>query len=647
VEKFADIQILHYQVPGFEALPLQQKKLIFYLSKAALEGRDILFDQNGKYNLRIRRTLEVIYLFYDGDQADKDFQEMVIYLKRVWFSNGIYHHYGCEKFVPGFSPAFLQKAMESIDEVLFPLAEGQTVEELYRELYPVIFDPSFEPTRVNQKKGDDLLLTSACHYYENVSQSEAENFYHRMRKENDSTPISYGLNSRLVKKGSELLEEVWREDDLYTEAIEKIIYWLERAAGAAENEQQKHIINLLIRFYRTGDLKTFDEYSIAWLKETQANVDFINGFIETYGDPIGLKGSWEALVNYKDEKATLRTQIISSHAQWFEDNSPTDKAFKKEVVKGVSAKAITAAILGGDLYPSTAIGINLPNAEWIRALHGSKSVTISNITAAYHEDSRHNGFMDEFVCDKEMVALMTQYGELTDELHTDLHECLGHGSGKLLPGVSQDALGAYGATIEEARADLFGLYYMGDRMLVDLGLLPNTEAYKAEYYSYMMNGLMTQLVRIQRGHQIEEAHMRNRQLIAKWVYEKAKDNHIVELVRQNDKTYVRIDDYERLRTLFGELLAEIQRIKSTGDFSAAQMLVETYGVMVDEALHEEVLTRYGKLNLSPYKGFVNPRYIPVTDKEGHITDVQIDYSETYVEQMLRYSREYSSLPSIN
>lgn len=647
MEKFADIQILHYQVPGFEALPLQQKKLIFYLSKAALEGRDILFDQNGKYNLRIRRTLEVIYLFYDGDQADKDFQEMVIYLKRVWFSNGIYHHYGCEKFVPGFSPAFLQKAMESIDEVLFPLAEGQTVEELYRELYPVIFDPSFEPTRVNQKKGDDLLLTSACHYYENVSQSEAENFYHRMRKENDSTPISYGLNSRLVKKGSELLEEVWREDDLYTEAIEKIIYWLERAAGAAENEQQKHIINLLIRFYRTGDLKTFDEYSIAWLKETQANVDFINGFIETYGDPIGLKGSWEALVNYKDEKATLRTQIISSHAQWFEDNSPTDKAFKKEVVKGVSAKAITAAILGGDLYPSTAIGINLPNAEWIRALHGSKSVTISNITAAYHEDSRHNGFMDEFVCDKEMVALMTQYGELTDELHTDLHECLGHGSGKLLPGVSQDALGAYGATIEEARADLFGLYYMGDRMLVDLGLLPNTEAYKAEYYSYMMNGLMTQLVRIQRGHQIEEAHMRNRQLIAKWVYEKAKDNHIVELVRQNDKTYVRIDDYERLRTLFGELLAEIQRIKSTGDFSAAQMLVETYGVMVDEALHEEVLTRYGKLNLSPYKGFVNPRYIPVTDKEGHITDVQIDYSETYVEQMLRYSREYSSLPSIN
>lgn len=647
MEKFADIQILHYQVPGFEALPLQQKKLIFYLSKAALEGRDILFDQNGKYNLRIRRTLEVIYLFYDGDQADKDFQEMVIYLKRVWFSNGIYHHYGCEKFVPGFSPAFMQRAMKSIDEVLFPLTSGQTVEDLYYELYPVIFDPSFEPTRVNQRKGDDLLLTSACHYYENVSQSEAENFYHQMRKEDDSTPVSYGLNSRLIKKGSELLEEVWREDDLYTEAIEKIIYWLERAAGAAENEQQKHIINLLIRFYRTGDLKTFDEYSIAWLKETQANIDFINGFIETYGDPIGLKGSWEALVNYKDEKATLRTQIISSHAQWFEDNSPTDKAFKKEVVKGVSAKAITAAILGGDLYPSTAIGINLPNAEWIRALHGSKSVTISNITAAYHEDSRHNGFMDEFVCDKEMVALMTQYGELTDELHTDLHECLGHGSGKLLPGVSQDALGVYGATIEEARADLFGLYYMGDRKLVDLGLLLDAEAYKAEYYSYMMNGLMTQLVRIQRGHQIEEAHMRNRQLIAKWVYEKAKDNHIVELVRQNDKTYVCIEDYERLRTLFGELLAEIQRIKSTGDFSAAQMLVETYGVTVDEALHEEVLTRYGKLNLSPYKGFVNPRYLPVTDKEGHITDVQIDYSETYVEQMLRYSRDYSSLPSIN
>ena len=647
VEQFADLQILRYRVPGFENLSLQQKELVYYLTEAALQGRDILFDQNGKYNLRIRRTLEAVYTGYKGDKNTPDFKAMEVYLKRVWFSNGIHHHYGSEKFVPGFAPEFFKEAVLSVDASTLPLAEGQTAEQLCDELSPVIFDPIVMPKRVNQAAGEDLVLTSACNYYDGVTQKEAEDFYNAMKDPKDETPVSYGLNSRLVKENGKIQEKVWKVGGLYGQAIDKIVYWLKKAEGVAENPEQKAVISELIKFYETGDLKTFDEYAILWVKDLNSLVDFVNGFTESYGDPLGMKASWESLVNFKDMEATHRTEIISGNAQWFEDHSPVDKQFKKDEVKGVSAKVITAAILAGDLYPATAIGINLPNSNWIRSHHGSKSVTIGNITDAYNKAAHGNGFNEEFVYSDAELQLIDKYADLTGELHTDLHECLGHGSGKLLPGVDPDALKAYGSTIEEARADLFGLYYVADPKLVELGLTPNEDAYKAEYYTYLMNGLMTQLVRIEPGNNVEEAHMRNRQLIARWVFEKGAADKVVELVKKDGKTYVVVNDYEKLRALFGELLSEIQRIKSTGDYQGAHDLVENYAVKVDPALHAEVLERYKKLNLAPYKGFVNPKYEAVVDAAGKITDVKVTYDEGYAEQMLRYSKDYSNLPSIN
>ena len=647
VEQFADLQILRYRVPGFENLSLQQKELVYYLTEAALQGRDILFDQNGKYNLRIRRTLEAVYTGYKGDKNTPDFKAMEVYLKRVWFSNGIHHHYGSEKFVPGFAPEFFKEAVLSVDASTLPLAEGQTAEQLCDELSPVIFDPTVMPKRVNQAAGEDLVLTSACNYYDGVTQKEAEDFYNAMKDPKDETPVSYGLNSRLVKENGKIQEKVWKVGGLYGQAIDKIVYWLKKAEGVAENPEQKAVIAELIKFYETGDLKTFDEYAILWVKDLNSLVDFVNGFTESYGDPLGMKASWESLVNFKDMEATHRTEIISGNAQWFEDHSPVDKLFKKDEVKGVSAKVITAAILAGDLYPATAIGINLPNSNWIRSHHGSKSVTIGNITDAYNKAAHGNGFNEEFVYSDTELQLIDKYADLTGELHTDLHECLGHGSGKLLPGVDPDALKAYGSTIEEARADLFGLYYVADPKLVELGLTPNEDAYKAEYYTYLMNGLMTQLVRIEPGNDVEEAHMRNRQLIARWVFEKGAADKVVELVKKDGKTYVVVNDYEKLRELFGELLSEIQRIKSTGDYQGAHDLVENYAVKVDPVLHAEVLERYKKLNLAPYKGFVNPKYEAVVDAAGKITDVKVTYDEGYAEQMLRYSKDYSNLPSIN
>ena len=647
VEQFADLQILRYRVPGFENLSLQQKELVYYLTEAALQGRDILFDQNGKYNLRIRRTLEAVYTGYKGDKNTPDFKAMEVYLKRVWFSNGIHHHYGSEKFVPGFAPEFFKEAVLSVDASTLPLAEGQTAEQLCDELSPVIFDPTVMPKRVNQAAGEDLVLTSACNYYDGVTQKEAEDFYNAMKDPKDETPVSYGLNSRLVKENGKIQEKVWKVGGLYGQAIDKIVYWLKKAEGVAENPEQKAVIAELIKFYETGDLKTFDEYAILWVKDLNSLVDFVNGFTESYGDPLGMKASWESLVNFKDMEATHRTEIISGNAQWFEDHSPVDKLFKKDEVKGVSAKVITAAILAGDLYPATAIGINLPNSNWIRSHHGSKSVTIGNITDAYNKAAHGNGFNEEFVYSDTELQLIDKYADLTGELHTDLHECLGHGSGKLLPGVDPDALKAYGSTIEEARADLFGLYYVADPKLVELGLTPNADAYKAEYYTYLMNGLMTQLVRIEPGNDVEEAHMRNRQLIARWVFEKGAADKVVELVKKDGKTYVVVNDYEKLRALFGELLSEIQRIKSTGDYQGAHDLVENYAVKVDPVLHAEVLERYKKLNLAPYKGFVNPKYEAVVDAAGKITDVKVTYDEGYAEQMLRYSKDYSNLPSIN
>lgn len=647
VEQFADLQILRYKVPGFEELTLKQKELVYYLTQAALEGRDILFDQNGKYNLRIRRMLEAVYTNYQGNKTNSDFKNMEVYLKRVWFSNGIHHHYGSEKFVPHFSQEFLREAVLNVDSKELPLADGQTASQLCDELFPVIFDASVMPKRVNQTDGEDLLLTSACNYYDGVTQQEAEKFYNSMKDPKDETPVSYGLNSRLVKEEGKIKEKTWKVGGLYTEAIEKIVHWLKKAENVAENDVQKAVIGKLVRFYETGSLKDFDEYSILWVKDLDSRIDFVNGFTETYGDPLGMKASWEALVNFKDLEATRRTEIISSNAQWFERNSPVDDSFKREEVKGVSAKVITAAILAGDLYPATAIGINLPNANWIRAHHGSKSVTIGNITDAYNKAAHGNGFNEEFVYSDEEKQLIDKYGDLTGELHTDLHECLGHGSGKLLPGVDPDALKAYGSTIEEARADLFGLYYVADPKLVELKLVPDADAYKAEYYTFLMNGLMTQLVRILPGNEIEEAHMRNRQLIARWVFEKASTDKAVEMIEKNGKTYVVVNDYQKVRTLFGELLAEIQRIKSTGDFNAARSLVEKYAVKVDPVLHAEVLERYKRLNLAPYKGFVNPKYELATDKNGNVTDVTVSYDEGYAEQMLRYSRDYSPLPSVN
>lgn len=643
VEQFADLQILRYRVPGFEQLSLRRKQLVYYLSQAALEGRDILFDQNGKFNLQIRRLLEAVYTSFKGDRTTEQFRALEVYLKRVWFSNGIYHHYACDKFVPAFTAAYLEEVIKSLPEEVLPLEEGETRQAMCDKLFPVIFDPSVMPKRVNQADGEDLVQTSAANYYEGVTQQEAEDFYAAQKKADDPEPVMYGMNSRLVKKDGRVYEQVWKVGGMYSAAIEKIIVWLEKAEAVAENDAQREVIRLLVEFYRTGDLKVFDAYSIAWLKDTGSLVDFVNGFIESYGDPLGMKASWESIVNFKDMEATHRTETISSNAQWFEDHSPVDARFKKEEVKGVSAKVITAAILAGDLYPSTAIGINLPNSNWIRSVHGSKSVTIGNLTDAYNKAARGNGFREEFVYSDTERLLLEKYADITDDLHTDLHECLGHGSGKLLPGVDPDALKAHGSTIEEARADLFGLYYLPDAKMVELGLVPDAEAYKAEYYSYMMNGLMTQLVRIEPGCTVEEAHMRNRQLIARWALEHGKAEYVVEMVVRDGKTYVRINDYAKLRLLFGELLAEIQRIKSEGDYEAARQLVEKYGVQVDPVLHAEVLQRYRSLHLAPYKGFLNPVYTPQTDAEGNIVDVHISYTEGYAEQMLRYSRDYSNL----
>lgn len=642
-EKFADLQMLRYEVKGWESLTLDQKKLVYYLSEAALNGRDILFDQNCKYNLGIRHLLECVYTYYKGDRESEEFKAFEVYLKRVWFSNGIHHHYGELKFLPGFSKEWLWKTIGEIDSQEFDEKLGMCECDL-SALMNVMFNPEVLAKKVNQSDGEDLILTSACNYYgEGVTQAEAEAFYEAMKDTLDPEPVMYGMNSRLEKRDGQLVENVWKTGGLYGEAIAKIVYWLEKAATVAENEQQRAVIEKLIQFYNDGDLKTFDDYCIAWVKDLDSRVDFTCCFTESYGDPLGLKASWESIVNFKDMEATKRTETISSNAQWFEDHSPVDARFKKEECKGISAKVITAAILAGDLYPSTAIGINLPNSDWVRAAHGSKSVTIGNLTEAYAKAAHGNGFNEEFVYSDKERELIDKYDSMTDDLHTDLHECLGHGSGKLLPGVSGDALKAYGSTIEEARADLFGLYYVGDKKMLDLGLLPSKEAYKAQYYSYMMNGLMTQLVRIEPGNQIEEAHMRNRSLIAHWCYEKGQAENVVELVKQDGKTYVRINDYKKLRTLFGDLLAEIQRIKSEGDFEAARALVENYAVKVDAELHTEVLARYKALNLAPYKGFINPVYTPVLDEDGNITDVTIDYSESFADQNLRYSRDYSNL----
>lgn len=682
-ERFADIQMLRYELKGFDALSLNQKLYIYCLAKATLMGRDITFDQQGKYNLRIRKTLEAIYRHYKGiigeaiENAEtvcdstteietssvcdsEEFKAFEVYLKRVWFASGIHHHYGCEKFKPGFSEEFFYQLMEEISEDELPLKRGESKEDLLAQLVPVIFDPDVMPKRVNQTDGEDLVKTSACNFYENVTQAEVERFYARLKDASNPTPPSYGLNSKLTKRNNEMIELVWKEDGLYSEPIKEIVSWLLKAQKFAENEGQKHVIDLLVKFYRTGNLEDFDRYSIAWVQQHEGMVDFINGFIEVYGDPLGLKGTWEGIVEYKDLEATQRTQTISKNAQWFEDHSPVDPRFRKPEVKGVTANVICAAMLGGEEYPASAIGINLPNANWIRQEHGSKSVTIGNLTDAYNKAAQGNGFRDEFVIDEETVALMNQYADITDDLHTDLHECLGHGSGQLLPGTDPDALKAYGNTIEEARADLFGLYYVADHKLVELGLTPNDEAYKAQYYSYLMNGLLTQTIRIKEGDKIEEAHMRNRALIAWWTLEHAEG--AVELVTEEvsyasaedalkdaegnivtTRTYVKVNDYEKLRHLFGELLAEIQRIKSEGDFEAARQLVEKYAVNIDPALHREILARYKKLNLAPYKGFINPKMTLVYDEEGNPIDVNLDYEESYIDQMLRYSEEYGTL----
>ena len=682
-ERFADIQMLRYELKGFDALSLNQKLYIYCLAKATLMGRDITFDQQGKYNLRIRKTLEAIYRHYKGIIGEaientetvcdstteietssvcdsEEFKAFEVYLKRVWFANGIHHHYGCEKFITGFSEEFFYQLMEEISEEELPLKRGESKEDLLAQLVPVIFDQEVMAKRVNQTDGEDLVKTSACNFYENVTQAEVERFYARLKDASNPTPPSYGLNSKLTKRNNEMIELVWKEDGLYSEPIKEIVSWLLKAQKFAENEGQKHVIDLLVKFYRTGNLEDFDRYSIAWVQQHEGMVDFINGFIEVYGDPLGLKGTWEGIVEYKDLEATQRTQTISKNAQWFEDHSPVDPRFRKPEVKGVTANVICAAMLGGEEYPASAIGINLPNANWIRQEHGSKSVTIGNLTDAYNKAAQGNGFRDEFVIDEETVALMNQYADITDDLHTDLHECLGHGSGQLLPGTDPDALKAYGNTIEEARADLFGLYYVADHKLVELGLTPNDEAYRAQYYSYLMNGLLTQTIRIKEGDKIEEAHMRNRALIAWWTLEHAEG--AVELVTEEvsyasaedalkdaagnivtTRTYVKVNDYGKLRHLFGELLAEIQRIKSEGDFEAARQLVEKYAVNIDPDLHREILARYKKLNLAPYKGFINPKMTLVYDEEGNPIDLNLDYEESYSEQMLRYSEEYGTL----
>ena len=640
-ERFADIQLLRYRLNGFEQLSLSQKRYIYCLAKATLFGRDITFDQFGRYNLIIRKTLETIVSDLTPDERnEEEFQKLEVYLKRVWFSNGIYHHYGCEKFKPDFSESFFRNILNKVDARRLPLENGETVDELADKLVRIIFDADYLPKRVNKADGEDLVMTSACNYYEGVTQQEAEEYYNALKDKAGENAPSFGLNSRLVKRNGKLTEEVYSADALYANAIRHIIHWLEKAREFAENDKQRDVISTLVEYYRTGDLRTFDEYSIKWVECLEGRVDFINGFIEVYGDPLGLKASWEGIVEYTDLEATKRTRTISDNAQWFEDHSPVDPRFRKPVVKGVTANVICAAMLGGDEYPSTAIGINLPNADWIRAQHGSKSVTIGNLTDAYNKAAKGNGFLEEFAIDRETVDMIRKYGDVCDDLHTDLHECLGHGSGQLLPGVNPDALKAYGNTIEEARADLFGLYYIADKKLTELKLTPDENAYKSQYYSYIMNGLLTQLVRITPGNKIEEAHMRNRALIARWCLE---NGNAITLEKRDGKTYVRINDYEELRRQFATLLAEVQRIKSEGDYEAGRMLVEKYAVNIDPEIHNEVLDRYRHLNIAPYKGFLNPRMLPVFNANGEVIDITLDYSEGYDEQMMRYSQQYATL----
>ncbi len=640
-ERFADIQMLRYRIDGFDGLDAKRKAYVYCLAKATLSGRDITTDQYGRFNLVIRKTLENLSR-HCADKDAADFRQMEVYLKRVWFSNGIYHHYGREKFVPGFSEEWFRGAVSALPASCFPIGEYADSASLLDAICPVVFDPCVLPKRVNQADGEDLVLTSACNFYDGVTQEEAERFYAQMRdpEAGDCQP-SWGLNSKLARVDGKLQEDKYTTNGLYGTALKKIVYWLEKAKGVAENDLQTKLIDLLVDYYTTGDLRRFDEYSIEWLKEQEGTVDFINGFIEVYGDPLGLKGTWEGIVELKDENATQRTRAIAGNAQWFEDHSPVDPRFRKPKVKGVSAHVVQAVMLGGEEYPSTAIGINLPNADWIRARYGSKSVTIGNLTDAYNKAARGNGFDEEFVIDDATRHMISKYGDLCDDLHTDLHECLGHGSGQLLPGVSPDALKAYGSTIEEARADLFGLYYLADPKLVELGLVPDGEAYKSQYYHYLMNGLLTQLVRIKPGDQIEEAHMRNRAIIARWCLEHAEGS--AELVVVDGKTYVRVNDYARLRHVFGSLLAEIQRIKSEGDYDAARAMVENYGVKIDAALHKEILARYEKLHIAPYKGFINPKMDAVVDADGNIVDVKLDYTEGYSQQMMRYSEEYGLL----
>lgn len=643
VDNFADIEVLRYQVPDFDQLSLNQKLMVYYLSQAAQAGRDIIWDQNGRYNLQIRRLLEAIYTNFKGDKNSKDYKAFEQYLKQVWFGNGIYHHYSNDKFVPGFSQDFFVAQVKALPASQLPLKPGQTLDAMLAELTPVIFDPTVLAKKVNQDGSQDVVATSAGNLYEGVTQAEVEDFYNRLKDPNDQTPVSYGLNAKVVKKDGKVTEEVYKVNGLYGPAIAQIIYWLDKAKGVAENDAQKEYITSLIDYYITGDLRTFDQYSIQWAKDTKSKVDFVNGFIESYNDPLGMTGSWESYVNFRNDKATDRTAKISNAAQWFEDHSPVNPEFRKPNVKGVSAKVITAAMLGGDAYPATAIGINLPNANWIRAQHGSKSVTIENITEAYDMASHGNGFNEEFVIDKPTRELMDKYLYITDMLHTDLHECLGHASGRLMPGVDQDALKENGSALEEARADLFALYYLADPKLLELGVIDNPDAYKAEYYKYMLNGLMTQLNRIEPGKNIEEAHMRNRQLIAAYILDKGKKDKVVELVKKNGKTYVKINDYKKMRGLIAELLATIQNIKSTGDYAAGNALIQKYAVKVDPKLHKEVLERISKLNIPPYRGFVNPVYHLVYDNNGNITDVTIDYNEGYTDQMLRLGRDFSTL----
>ncbi len=642
LEQFADLKIMRYQVPGFDELTLEQKKLVYYLSEAARCGRDIIFDQNYKHNLKIRKTLEEIYKNYAGNKDMEDYKNFVVYLKRVWFSNGIHHHYSTDKFIPEFSHEYFSELIQNTEGAEFPLDDGQTIDELIPELTSIIFDPEIAAKRVSLDSSRDLVKSSACNFYEGVTEQEADEFYNKMKDPNDKSPISYGLNSKLVKKNGVVKEQVYKVDGLYSAALEKIVYWLEKASKVAENKKQQAVIDKLIEYYKNGDLNTFDEYNVLWVTDLASHIDFVNGFTEVYGDPLGMKATWESVVNYKDVEATKRTEIISANAQWFEDNSPTNPRFKKGEVKGVSAKVIIVAHLGGDCYPSTPIGINLPNADWIRKEHGSKSVTMENITYAYNQAALGNGFLEEFCYSDEDIELSKKYGSLAGNLHTDLHECLGHGSGQLLPETSPEALKNYSSALEEARADLFALYYLMDEKMVELGIMPTLDVAKAEYNGYIRNGLMTQLTRIEMGKNIEQAHMRNRQLISKWCYENGMEDNVIEQVVKNGKSYYKINDYNKLRGLFGELLAEVQRIKSEGDYEAGKNLVETYGVIVDPVLHKEVKDRFAKLNIAPYGGFINPEFL-ITKDGDQITDIKIEYPEDYTEQMLYYSENYSFL----